>query len=1022
MIPTVSDHFIPDLRRAIAGEVYADRITRGLYATDASPYQIDPIAVVVPRTEDDVRATLRIARDYGVPILPRGGATSLAGQTVGRAIQVDFSKYLNRIVELNADEGWVRVQPGIVLDHLNGELAPHGLKFAPDVSPGNRATIGGMIGNNSSGAYSLRYGKTIDHVLELRVLLSDGTETTLGPLTHDEWIAKADQPDREGACYRIVRDLARQHGGEIARRYPRVLRRVGGYNLNEFRDWGLETGGWESGSDGGEARLVPRSNPRSLNLSRLIVGSEGTLAVILEAKLRLVPRPKATGVALLEFADLFDALDAVVPCLETQPVAVELMDDLLIDLTRRSIRFKHYLDILQTPAAALLMVEFHGEDQADVAARINWLLQRPGVGSRITAATPAITPEQQAPVWLVRKAGLPLLQSMSPGLKPETVVEDSAVPPEHLSAYTRRFKKLIEDHGTIAAFYGHASVGLLHIRPLLNFQDPADVLKMRSLAEGVRDLVREYGGALSGEHGDGLIRSEFNRDVFGPVLYEAFRTIKRAFDPDGLLNPGKIVDAPPMDRDLRYVPRRGAPIALTTHFGFRDTGGMLGAAELCNGNGACRKTASGTMCPSYMATRDEEHSTRGRANALRLALGGALPAAELWSDRMREVLDLCLECKGCTAECPSGVNMTRLKSEWLQHFYDRRGTPLRARVFGHIHTLNRIGAALAPLSNRALRLPGVGVLGEALLGISRERTLPEFARMSFVAWMRRRQASGIREQIPGVRCQGTEIENSTSPITHQTPSLQPLTSNPSVVLFPDTFTTYNEPRIGIAAVRLLETLGYHVIAPTRPLCCGRPLISKGLLRDAKRLAQEQLEWLAPYAAHGLPIVGLEPSCALTFRDEYRDLLADPRAETLARHTLLLDEFLARELERGAITGDQLGNAGGRIGIVHGHCHQKAIASTAPTLTLLRAAGFDAREIDSGCCGMAGSFGYEREHYDISVAIGERVLLPAVRAASENAIVIASGTSCRQQIADGAERRAQHLAEVLWDVAEKTQNH
>jgi FAD/FMN-containing dehydrogenase/Fe-S oxidoreductase len=1020
------DPLLAQLAPQIAGELYADRLMRALYATDASPYQIEPQLVVVPRTEADVHAALRFARAQRLPITARGGATSLAGQTVGAGMQLDVSKYLNRIIELNVAERWVRVQPGIVLDHLNGALALHGLKFAPDVSPGNRATVGGMIANNSSGVYSLRYGTTLAHVLELRVLLSDGSEVMLRDLQPAELAAKLARPDLEGACYRAVHTLATTHRDEIVRRYPRVLRRVGGYNLDAFvgdQRWTADDQQRTAGDDrslllqhdapanhepqfvahhpssavhGPSSAVHHPSSP--FNLSRMIVGSEGTLALILEAKLRLVERPAATGLALLEFADLFDALDAVVPCLECAPVAVELMDDLLIDLTRRSLHYKHYLDILQTPAAALLLVEFYGADNADVAAQIARLLAHDGVASRIVAATRAITPQEQTPVWLVRKAGLPLLQSMSPRRKPETVVEDSAVPPEHLSAYTRRFKALIEQHGTIAAFYGHASVGLLHVRPLLDYHDPADIAKMRALSEGLRDLVLEYGGSVSGEHGDGLLRSEHLPRVYGPTLYQAFRTIKHAFDPDGILNPGKIVDAPPLDHHLRYVPPRGTPATIRTHFGFRDTGGMLGAAELCNGNGACRKTTSGTMCPSYMATRDEQHSTRGRANALRLALGGVLPEAELWGDAMHDALDLCLACKGCTAECPSGVNLTRLKSEWLQQRHDRLGTPLRARVFGHIRTLNALGAAVAPVANAALRLPGAGIVAEALLGISRHRALPPFARQTFLAWFNQHHS----QRIPDLH--------------------SPIPNSQSVLLFPDTWTIYNEPEIGIAAVRLLERLGYHVILPARSMCCGRPLLSKGLVRSAQRLLRQQLDWLAPYAAHGLPIIGLEPSCILTFRDELPDLIDDPRTQALASHSLLLDEFLDRELRRGAIDPTMLNpQANTTPALLHGHCHQKALSSTAPTLAVLRAAGYDSREIDSGCCGMAGSFGYEAEHYTISQQIGERVLLPAVRAVPPATVIIADGTSCRHQLADFAGRAALHLAEALWTRMEEQQS-
>ena len=943
------------------GEVYDDALRRGLYATDASPYQIDPVAVVVPRDEADVRAALEVARERRVPVLPRGGGTSLAGQTVGEAIQIDFTKYLDKVIEVNADERWARVQPGIVLDQLNAALAPTGLRFAPDVAPSNRATIGGMIGNNSSGAYSLHYGKTIDHVLHLRVLLADGSETTLRELDAESWERKCAQDDLEGAAYRAVTRLAERHRDEIERRFPKIMRRVGGYNLDAFVD------------------------SAGRNLARMIVGSEGTLAVILEAKLRLTPRPAARGVVLLEFADLFDALEAVVPCLDCAPVAVELLDDLLLNLTRKSIQFKDHLAILKTDAAAILMVEFFGVDTDDVRGQMLRLLDHLQPRARIAAATLAATPAEMAPVWLVRKAGLPLLQSMSPGLKPETCVEDSAVPPERLSAYIRRFKALVEEHGTVAAFYGHASVGLLHVRPLLNYKDPADIRKLRALSEGVRDLALEYGGAISGEHGDGLLRSEHNERVFGSELYAAFGEIKQAFDPEGLLNPGKIVAAPPLDDNLRYVPPRGTPVRLHTHFGFRDTDGMLGAAELCNGNGACRKTDAGTMCPSFMVTRDEEHSTRGRANALRLALGGALPESELWGDNMHAALDLCVECKGCTAECPSRVNMTRLKSEWLAQSYRRHGTPLRAWLFGNIRTINRIGAACAPLSNVLLRAPGAGLAAEWLLGVSRRRPLPSFARMSFARWF----AGHTRPARPAARGR--------------------------VVLFPDTFTLYNEPRVGIAATQLLETLGYEVVLPRRRVCCGRPMISKGLLAEAARRGRAQLDALAPYVAARLPIIGLEPSCLLTFRDEYPDLLHDPRTTALAEQSVLLDEFLHRELQSGRLDGARLQSQGPALpALLHGHCHQKALSSTAASLALLRASGLDAREVDSGCCGMAGSFGYEREHYDISLKMGERALLPAVRATPDEAVIVASGTSCRQQIAGATGRTARHVAEALWE--------
>jgi FAD/FMN-containing dehydrogenase/Fe-S oxidoreductase len=1023
-----------DLRASVKGDVQFDAVSRALYATDASIYQVEPLGVVLPRDEADVAAVLRAARRHGAPILPRGGGTSLAGQGVGRGIQLDFSKYMNRLLELNAGEGWAWVQPGMVLDQLNAELAPHDLKFAPDVSPSNRATIGGMIGNNSSGMYSIVYGKTIDHVLELRVMLADGSVATFAPLDEEELRAKLVLDSLEGRAYRTVRRLSREHAGEIAQRYPKVLRRVGGYNLDEFVavDERPKTKDENSAEAEGSWPTIenelwsfvfrpPSFADARFNLSKIIVGSEGTLAIVLAAKLRLVPRPKHTAIGVLAFPSLAEALDAVVPCLECQPAAVELMDEILLDLTRKSRDYAGYLaSFVRGAPGGLLQVEFFGDSAAAVLADLDRLEAHLRHDHEIDfELTRAVTPAEKNAVLQVRKASMPLLQSMSPDRKPETVVEDSAVPPARLSEYMQHFRAICHAQGVEVAMYGHASVGLIHARPLLNLKDPADVVKLRAIAEGVKDLVIAFDGALSGEHGDGRLRSEFNRELFGDTLYEAFRELKRTFDPHSLLNPGKIVDAAPMDTHLRYGADYRVTLPLETHFRFADAGGFAGAAELCNGNGLCRKTAGGTMCPSYMVTRDEEHSTRGRANALRMVLSGALPPAELAGARMREVMDLCVECKGCTAECPSRVNMTRLKSEWLAQVYAREGVPLRARLFGHIRQVNAIGSALAPLANRALRMPGAAWLGERLLGISAQRRLPEFAGEPFHIWFGSRQRQSDKE----TRRQAASRTDSIS----LSPGL-PVTR--TVVLFPDTFTNYNEPSIGRAAVRVLEAAGYEVILPRRRVCCGRPLISKGLLKQAQALAHQQLEWLAPYAEAGFPIVGLEPSCILTFRDELPDLVDDPRAAVLAERTFLFDEFLAQEVRanRTALrfqsrderrkTEDGETNPSSSVPrppsfLLHGHCHQKALVGTAHARYLLRMIpGAVTHEVDSGCCGMAGSFGYEAEHYDMSIKMGERALLPAVRALPADAQVVAMGTSCRHQIADGTGRRALHLAEAL----------
>jgi FAD/FMN-containing dehydrogenase/Fe-S oxidoreductase len=968
----MNHELLNQLQQEIRGDVRFDDLSRALYATDASIYQIDPVGVVVPRDEADVAAAVRLARKHGVAITARGGATSLAGQTVGATIQLDFSKYMRRLLEVHPEERWAWVEPGMVLDTLNAELAAHDLKFAPDISPANRATVGGMIANNSSGMYSVVYGKTIDHVLELKVMLADGSIAHLAPLGPEALREKLTLDSLEGRAYRTVRRLAEEHAAEIDARFPKVLRRVGGYNLDRF-------------VPGGE----------TFNLAHMVVGSEGTLAIILAAKIRLVPRPRQTAIGILAFDSLDAALDAVVPCLACSPSAVELMDDILLDLTRKSPEYSKYLaSFVQGTPAALLQVEFFGETLEEVRAKLDALERHLRDGHAFTL-TRALTAAEKRAVLEVRKAGLPLLQSLSPDLKPETFVEDSAVAPERLGSYIRRFRDICHAHGVRVAFYGHASVGLMHARPLINLKKAEDVRTMRSIAEAIRDLVLEHGGALSGEHGDGMLRAEFNQRLFGEQLYQAFREVKRTFDPHGLLNPGKIVDAPAMDTNLRYGGGYRVQIPLQTSFRFEDTGGMAGAVELCNGNGLCRKTSSGTMCPSYMVTRDEEHSTRGRANALRMVFSGALPPSALTDRRMYEVMELCLECKGCTGECPSRVNMTRIKSEWLSHYYAANGTPLRARVFGQIHLINRIGSLLAPLANLALRIPLRARIQERLLGVSRHRSLPEFAREPFHRWFARR----AQQAAPAG-----------GPIAAEGPR--------TVVLFPDTFADYNDPQIARAAVRVLEAAGYRVILPTRRVCCGRPMISKGLLTEARALLRAQLDALGPYAAAGMPIIGLEPSCILTFRDELPDLIDDPRAAQIARQSFLFDEFLAAEVRAGRARLPLRASQAAPSYLLHGHCHQKALVGSTAAIELLRMIpGAAVREVDSGCCGMAGSFGYEAEHYEISQAIGERALFPAVRSLAAGGEVVAMGTSCRQQIADGTGRRAYHLAEILADSLE-----
>jgi FAD/FMN-containing dehydrogenase/Fe-S oxidoreductase len=951
------DELIRDLQRRVVGEARFDPMSKVLYSTDASIYEIEPLGVVIPRSPEDVVAAVEVCAKYGVPILPRGAGTALAGQSVGRAVHLDMSKYLNQILEVNVEERWARVQPGVVLDELNAVLRPHGLWFAPDVSPSNRATIGGMMGNNSSGARSIIYGKTVDHVLEMRALLVSGEVITAGALTEDDVARKREAPTLEGAIIRQIRHLATTHREEILRRYPKIMRRVGGYNLDEF------VGG------------------KPLNLAKILVGSEGTLATTLEAKVNLEPRPKPTEVALLiiHYRDMFEALESTTEIMATSPTAIELMDKYILDLTRASQEYARQLSFVQGDPGALLFVEYYGKTPEELVAKLDQLehrLTRQRIG---IAFTRALTPEEQQKIWKIRKAGMALLLGMPGDKKPVAGIEDTAVAADRVAEYIQRLDAIVRAQGVAAAYYGHASVGCLHVRPILDLKQDAEAEKLRAIAEAVSDLVMEYGGAMSAEHGDGLARSCWNEKLFGPALYKAFRELKATWDPHGLMNPGKIVDAPPMTENLRYGEKYRAR-QIQTHFRFRREGGFDRAIEMCNGAAVCKKKLEGTMCPSYMVTREEEHSTRGRANALRAAINGHLPADALTSPRMFEVLDLCLECKGCRGECPSNVDMAKLKYEFLAHYYERHGTPLRARLFGHIELLNRVGCAFAPVSNWVMDSAPARWFLDRVLGIHQNRHLPPFARETFDRWFARRN---------GARLKG---------------------SRGQVVLFNDTFMTYNAPEIGKAAVKVLEAAGFEVILAEKK-CCGRPMISKGLIQAAKRNAAYNVDRLAPYAERGIPILGCEPSCILTFRDEYPDLLDDPRAERLGKQTFMIEEFLLDLHQRGEL---QLAfrNDGKSI-LLHGHCHQKALIGSSPSLQVLRLLpGAKVEEVDSGCCGMAGSFGYEKEHYDLSMAIGERRLFPAVKAKTPECEIVAAGISCRQQIAHGTGRRARHLVEVL----------
>ena len=943
------------LKSRVSGEVKFDPFTRVLYSTDASIYQMEPVGVVIPRNVEDVLAVIQVANETGVPVLPRAGGTSLAGQTVNHAIVTDFSKYLNQIIEVNKEEQWARVQPGIVLDDLNRQLIPYGLMYAPDPTTSSRACVGGGVGNNTCGAHSVIYGKTLDHIKELDVILSDGTQTHFQTLDARELEAKLNGVGLESDIYRGVRRLAQENVAEISARYPNIMRRVSGYNLDQF--------------------LVDDN----FNMTKMIVGSEGTLCVVTEVKINLVPRPTMTALSVVHFEDIFGASEAVQHILEHGPSSIEIMDNNVLERSRASANLGSNMAFVEGNPGAILVVEFYGETEAELTDKATKLKNDMERLCHGYATVNMLDRAAQASVWAVRKQGLGLLMSMHGDAKPLPFVEDTAVDPGNMGDFVRRFDEIVRNHGTEAAYYGHASVGCLHIRPVVSLKTRDGVDKMLSIADEISDLVKDFGGSLSGEHGDGIVRGVWNEKMFGPEIYKLFQELKSTFDPDGLMNPNKIIDCPPMDQNLRYGPDYRAP-SMPTKLDFSIDTDFAGAVEMCNGMGACRKL-EGHMCPSYIATRDEEHSTRGRANLLRAALSGKLPEGTMTSKRLYEAMDLCIECKGCKAECESGVDMAKMKYEFLDQYHKANGTPLRNRVFGHINRLSAWGSRMAPFSNLMANNSIGKMMSQILLGVHPKRNPPKFVRNTFAKWFKAR---------------GTSTVQATN----------------TVVLLNDTYMNYNYPEIGKAAVALLEAAGLRVVLSDTK-CCGRPMISKGLLDDATANAVSNIDQLHAYAEQGIPVIGCEPSCLLTFRDEYPELVRDEKAKKVAANSFMIDEFLIKLQEDGKLQLN-LGKLEKKV-LFQAHCHQKADMGTATSMAALRlASGYQVELINAGCCGMAGSFGYEKEHYDISMKIGEEALFPAIRAKDNDWEIAVMGVSCRQQVEDGTGRKARHLVEVLAD--------
>jgi FAD/FMN-containing dehydrogenase/Fe-S oxidoreductase len=946
------------LTREIEGEVLFDAFSRGRYSTDASIYQIEPIGVVVPRHTEDIVRAVQIARDEGVPVLARGGGTSQCGQTVGEALVIDVSKHLTRVLDFDPAGRRVTVQPGLVLDRLNAYLRPHGLMFPVDVSTGNRATIGGMAGNNSCGARSIRYGTMRRNVCAIDAILADGTAARFGPLPGN---GNGSDAGAANQVHSRLLALGQREAAEIATRFPKVHRRVGGYNIDAL------------------------TGNAPINLAHLLVGSEGTLALSTAIELEVQPIPPHTVLGICHFPTFRGAMEATQHIVALGPSAVELVDRTLIELARDIPMFRDTVaGVVRGAPEALLLVEFAGaarDEQIRDLGRLHEVLADLGYPN---AVVDAVAPTLQKAVWEVRKAGLNIMMSMKGDGKPISFIEDCAVPLADLADYTDRLTEVFHKHGTHGTWYAHASEGCLHVRPVLNLKLEADVRKMRAIAEEAFAMVRAYKGSHSGEHGDGLVRSEFHEAMFGDRMVRAFEEVKDAFDPDGRLNPGKIVRPPRMDdrRLFRYRPDY-RPAPLDTGLDWSAWGGFAGAVEMCNNNGACRKADAGVMCPSYRVTRDEQHVTRGRANSLRLALSGQLGPEALSSPAMAETMRLCVGCKGCRRECPTGVDMARMKIEVAHQAAKRNGLPLRDRLVAYLPRYAPMARRLRWLIRLADAVPGSAWVREKLLDLSARRPLPQFRADAFRPDEYSQGVAGGRE----------------------------------VVLLADTFNTNFEPEVLRAAVRVLTAAGYriHVAAPVdggRPLCCGRTFLAAGLVDQARAEAQRTLAALRPFVERGLPIIGLEPSCLLTLRDEFAALVPGPETQALAARAMLLEEFLTAEQTAGTLSLTLLPSKGGHA-LLHGHCHQKAFgAMPAIEATLRLVPGLDVETVETSCCGMAGAFGYAAETFGISMAMGELSLLPAVRAAPSAAIVVADGTSCRQQILDGSGRRALHVAQVL----------
>ncbi|RKD85032.1 FAD-binding and (Fe-S)-binding domain-containing protein [Mangrovibacterium diazotrophicum] len=959
------------LKEKLTGDLFTENVQRVLYATDASSYREIPQAVCKPKTADDIRAIIKFAADKGTSVIPRAAGTSLAGQVVGPGIVVDISKYMNKILEFNPTEQWVWVEPGVNLAELNQFLAPHGLQFGPETSTANRCCIGGMVGNNSCGLHSLVYGSARDHLLEADCILSDGSSVTFKALSNKEFEAKCegDPALLETRIYQnIFETLSTKHNQEQIRKEfpdPKVKRRNNGYAIDVLLETDPFTG-----------------NGEQINVCKLLAGSEGTLAFSTRLKLNLIPLPPShRGLVCAHFSSLKEAYHGNLIALKHGPTAIELMDEIIMNCTKENIEQRKNRFFVSGDPAAMLMIEFACETLEELlqkAADLEADYRIAGLGYHF----PLVQGDDNIKkVWALRTAGLGLLSNIPGDKRSVTVIEDTAVAPEYLPDYMEEFDQILAKYGLSCVKYAHIATGEIHLRPLLNLKDDADVDLYHTIAKEIAALVKKFKGSLSGEHGDGRLRGEFIPFMLGEHNYRLIKKLKKTWDPQNILNPGKIVDTPPITENLRYLV--GKQPEFKTTFDFASNEGLLRAVEMCNGSADCRKSVliGGTMCPTFMATKDEDKSTRGRANVLREFLSRSGKANRFDHEEIYQVMDLCISCKACKAECPSNVDMAKLKAEFLQHYYQEHGIPMRTKLIAYLPRLYRIGRPFRPITNKISNAAWF----KKAIGFAPEREVPQLSKLTLRKWYRK--PAELNGNVLG-----------------------------KVYLFADEFTNENESDIGVKAILLLNKLGYEVVIPKHRES-GRTFLSKGLLKTAKEIARENIEMLTDLISAKTPLIGIEPSALLTFRDEYPDLLEGElktKAQELAKNTLLIDEFLAGQHEKGKINKHLF--TLDKVGIkLHGHCQQKAVASTGPTRKMLEIpSNYKVTEIQTSCCGMAGSFGYEKEHYELSMKIGEMKLFPAVREASAKELIAAPGTSCRHHIKHGTGREALHPVEILYN--------